>query len=303
MSAATPTLQRSFGFYGPTYRPPLTKKQCSRFDSESDFGVDTCGFMPITFANSSWTRVILVITAAFCLAAMTCACRRGSQTANANGPSSTNESDAEQSKRAARSLVDKGKELSDPDHNQDEQAVQAFQEAIRLQPDLAEAHLRLGMAYAALDKKAEAEKSYKKAIELYKKVIQADAKDADAFFNLGQAHSFLHQDEEAARSYRQATRLRPDDEEAFYQLGRAETKLAHYPEATAAFQKALDLDPDDSRAVEALDHAREGVNRIKEGKKHAEDMLKKQQENANANGNTNSNSRSRPSPKPVIRRL
>jgi len=262
--------------------------------------------MPTTFAISSWARTILVVTAALCLAAMTCACRRSSgKNANTNGPSSTSESDVEQSKREAKALVDKGKVLSDPDHNQDEQAVQAFQEAIRLQPDLAEAHLRLGMAYAALDKKPEAETSYKKAIELYKKAIQADAKDADAFFNLGQAHSFLHQDEEAARAYRQATRLRPDDEEAFYQLGRAETKLAHYPEATAAFQKALDLDPDDSRVIEALDNAREGAQRIKEGKKHAEDELKKQQANANANANSNSNSnaRGRPSPKPGIRRF
>src|SRR5438552_11424282 len=296
MSAATPTLQRSFGFCGPTYRPPLTKKQCSRFDSESDFGVYTCGFMAITFANSSWMRVILVITAAFCLAAMTCACRRGSQNANANGPSSTNESDAEQSKRAARSLVDKGKELSDPDHNQDEQAVQAFQEAIRLQPDLAEAHLRLGMAYAALDKKAEAEKSYKKAIELYKKLTQSDSKDADAFFNLGEAYSFLHRDEEAARAYRQATKLKDDDEEAFYQLGMVETRLAHYPEATAAFEKALEIDPDDYRASDAIENAKEGTQRIKEGKKHAEEMLKKQA-NANGNLNVNSNRGAKPGPR------
>src|SRR5260370_931248 len=139
-----------------------------------------------------------IVTGGLCLAVMTCACRRNpSQKANANGPTSTNGSDAEQSKRQAKSLVEKGKELADPDHNQDEQAVQAFQEAIRLQPDLAEAHLRLGMAYAALDKKTEAEESYKKAIELYKKLTQSDSKEPDAFFNLGQAHSFLHQDEEA----------------------------------------------------------------------------------------------------------
>ena len=159
------------------------------------------------------------------------------------------------------------------------------------------------MAFSALERKPEADDEYKKAIELYKKVVQSDPKDAEAFFNLGEAHSFLHQDESAAGDYRQATRLRPDDEEYFYQLGRAETKLAHYPEATSAFQKALDLDPNDSRAVDALDNAREGANRIKEGKKHAEDMLKKQQENANANGNANSNARSRPSPKPGIRRF
>ena len=256
--------------------------------------------MPATFAISFITKSILVVIAALCLA-VNCGCRRNSsKNANANSPPLTNESKAEQSKREAKVLIEKGKELYKND--QDEQAAQAFQEAIRLQPDLAEAHLRLGMANAALDKKTEAEQSYKKAVELYKKVIQSDTKDADAFFNLGQAHSFLHQDEEAARAFRQATRLRPDDEEAYYQLGVAETRLAHYPEATAAFQKALDLDPDDYRATDAIENAREGANRIKEGKKHAEDMLKKQQENANANGNTNSNARSRPSPKPGIRR-
>lgn len=258
-------------------------------------------FMPTTFASSLRTKTILVVTAALCLAALTCACRRNSsKNANAHGPASTNGSDTEQSKREAKLLVDKGKEFYKND--QDEQAAQAFQEAIRLQPDLAEAHLRLGMANGALEKKTEAEESYKKAIELYKKVTQADPKDADAFFNLGEAHSLLHHDEDAARSYTQATRLRPDDEEAFYQLGKAESKLAHYPEASAAFQKALDLDPNDSRAVEALDNAREGTNRIKEGKKHAEDMLKRQQENANANANVNANARNRPTPKPGVRR-
>ncbi len=98
------------------------------------------------------------------------------------------------------------------------------------------------------------------------------------------------------RAYRQATRLKPDDEEAFYQLGKAETKLAHYPEAVAAFQKALELDPNDSRASDGLENAQEGAQRIREGKKHAEEMLKKQQ-NANANGNMNSNSSAKPTPK------
>src|SRR5438552_17246091 len=252
--------------------------------------------MPTTFAISSWARTVLVVTAALCRAAMTCACRRSSgKNANTNGPS-TSESDVEQSKREAKALVDKGKVLSDPDHNQDEQAVQAFQEAIRLQPDLAEAHLRLGMAYTALDKKTEAEESYKKAIELYKKLTQSDSKDADAFFNLCDAYSFLHRDEEAARAYRQATKLKDDDEEAFYQLGMVETRLAHYPEATAAFEKALEIDPDDYRASDAIENAKEGTQRIKEGKKHAEEMLKKQA-NANGNLNVNSNRGAKPGPR------
>jgi len=228
-----------------------------------------------------------------------CACRSGTnKDANANGSSSSAVTDPEQAKREAQTLVDQGKELYK--NEQEKEAVDVLKRAIDHDPNNAEAHLRLGMAYAALERKPEAEESYKKAIELYKKRVQSDPKEADAFFNLGEAHSFLHQDEEAVRDYRQATRLKPDDEEAFYQLGMSETRLAHYPEALAAFKKALELNPDDYRATDAIENAQEGSNRIKEGKKHAEDMLKKQQanQNANANGNTNSNSNSNPQPAP-----
>jgi tetratricopeptide (TPR) repeat protein len=119
---------------------------------------------------------------------------------------------------------------------------------------------------------------------------------------LGEAHSFLHQDDDAVRAYRQATKLKPEDEEAWYRLGMAEARLAQYPEAASAFQKALDLDPNDTRAADGLENAQEGTQRIKEGKKHAEDMLKKQA-NANANLNSNANAAPRPTPKrpPMVR--
>ena len=223
-------------------------------------------------------------------------CRR-SQTANSNSHTPSTVSSAtepEEAKRQAQSLIDQGKELYKND--QDEQAVEAFKQAITYDPNNAEAHLRLGMSYAALDKKPEADDEYKKSIELLKKITQSDQKDADTFFYLGEARTFLHQDEEAARAYRQATKLKGDDEEAFYQLGMAETRLAHYPEATAAFEKALEINPDDYRASDAIENAKEGSQRIKEGKKHAEDMLKKQA-NANGNLNTNSNSGAKAAPR------
>jgi tetratricopeptide (TPR) repeat protein len=228
------------------------------------------------------------------------ACRKSPKTnANANSSTTNGSNDPEQAKRQAQSLIQEGKELYKND--QDEQAVEKFKQAINQDPNNAEAHLRLGMSYAALDNKDESETEYKKAIELFKKRNLADAKDAGAFFLLGEAHSFLHQDEDAVRAYKQATKLKPDDEEAWYRLGMAETRLAQYPEAISAFQKALELDPNDSRATDGLENAQEGAQRIKEGKKHAEDMLKKQQENANANANgnsnTSSNSKGKPTPK------
>ena len=239
------------------------------------------------------TGVVALLLAAGC-----CGCHRkatkrmGADNANT---SMTDESDAERARREAQDLVDKGRELSKNDH--DEEAAAAFKKAIEIDPELAEAHFRLGMAYAALEQKPDADESYKKAIELYKKVVQADPKNADAFFNMGEAYFFLHLDEEAERSFKQVAHLRPDDEDAYFELGETETRLAHYTEASAAFQKALDIDPDNYRATEALENAREGAKRIQEGKKHAEDMLKKQQRDANKNANSGAPSTTKPTPR------
>jgi tetratricopeptide (TPR) repeat protein len=80
------------------------------------------------------------------------------------------------------------------------------------------------------------------------------------------------------REYRAATKLKDDDPDMYYDLGTAYTKLAQYDQAAAAFSKSLEIDPDYYRAQDALDEAREGIKRIKAGKKHAEDLLKKQKE-------------------------
>lgn len=239
-------------------------------------------------------KLIAFVSVVFLLAVL-CACRRGSNNPGGTDAPVAGQSDPEAAKREARALVDKGKELYKEDL--DKEAAEAFQQAVKLDPDFAEAHYRLGLAYSALDRENEAKESLKKSIELYKKIVELNPNDPAAFFNLGQAYSVLHQDEEAARAYRQAIRLKPDDEEAYYQLGMSETRLARYDEATAAFQKALDLDPNDYRVNDALDNAREGTKRIKEGKKHQEDLLKKQQEEANKNANATATPASKTSTK------
>lgn len=226
------------------------------------------------------------------------ACRRASDRAGEPAPPVA-QTDPEAARLEARALVDRGKELYKEDL--DKEAAEAFQQAIKLDPELAEAHYRLGLAYSALDREEEAKDSLKKSIDLYEKAVLSDPKDAEAFFNLGEAHSVLHQDEEAARAYRQAVRLKPDHEEAYYQLGMSQTRLARYDEASVAFQKALELDPEDYRVNDALDNAREGVKRIKEGKKHQEELLKKQQEEE-ANKNANATGAATPAPKPANRK-
>jgi tetratricopeptide (TPR) repeat protein len=198
---------------------------------------------------------------------------------------------AEQNQTQARALVTEGKELYRTD--QDEKAVETFQQALKLDPELAEAHFRLGLAFDAVGKEQEAEDAYKKAIEKYKKFLDENSKDAEAHYNMGQAYAGLHLYSEAVREYRQATRLKDDDADMFYDLGTALTKLAQYDEAASAFSKSLEIDPENYRAEDGLEEAREGVQRIRAGKKHQEDLFKKQQkQNENANGNSDKSANS-----------
>ncbi|HXC68977.1 MAG TPA: tetratricopeptide repeat protein [Pyrinomonadaceae bacterium] len=176
----------------------------------------------------------------------------------------------------AREQLEKGKQLYHDD--KDEEAVLAFMEAVRLDPDLAEAHFRLGLGYESLGKREEAEAQYKKAVAAYKKYFEDNDNDAQAHYDFGQTYAGLGQYSDAIREYREATKLKEDDPDMFYDLGVAYTKLAQYDQAAAAFQKALDIDPEYYRAQDALDEAKAGIKRIRAGVKHQQDMLKKQKE-------------------------
>ncbi|HJP91084.1 MAG TPA: tetratricopeptide repeat protein [Pyrinomonadaceae bacterium] len=176
----------------------------------------------------------------------------------------------------AREQLEKGKGLYRND--QDSEAALAFQEAVKFDPDLAEAHFRLGLSYESLGKREEAESEYKKGIAAYKKYLEEHRDDAEAHYDLGQTYARLGQYSEAIREYREATKLKEDDPDIYYDLGVAHTKLAQYDAAAAAFSKSLEIDPENYRAQDGLDEAKEGIQRIRAGKKHQEDLLKKHQE-------------------------
>jgi len=221
-------------------------------------------------------RSILIICAVW-LTVFATGCKRSGQqsTNNSAGPSQVSNSLPEDRMRA-RAELDKGKELYRND--QDAEAVLALQEAVRLDPDLAEAHFRLALGYESLGKREEAEAEYKKAVGAYKKYFEEHEDDAEAHYALGQVYANLGQFSEAIREYRAATKLKEDDPDMFYDLGVAYTKLAQYDAAAAAFSKSLEIDPDYYRAQDGLDEAKEGIKRIRTGRKHNEDLLKKQKE-------------------------
>lgn len=221
-------------------------------------------------------RSILLICAVWLMIWAVGCKRSGQQSTNNSAETRPVSNGLAEDRTRARSLLDKGKEqyLND----QDAEAVLSFMEAVRLDPDLAEAHFRLALGFESLGKSEEAETEYKKAVTAYKKYLDENSEDAEAHYALGQTYAGLSQYSEAIREYREATKRKEDDPDIYYDLGVAYTKLAQYDAAAAAFSKSLEIDPDYYRAQDGLDEAKEGIKRIRVGRKHQADLMKKQKE-------------------------
>jgi protein O-GlcNAc transferase len=218
---------------------------------------------------------LILLFCSVCLLMFALGCKRSGQQSTNNSAATAEVSNSlNRDPAQAKAMLEKGKQLYRDDKDRD--AVAAFQQAVKLDPELAEAHFRLGLGYEAVGKSEDAESEYKKAVEAYKKYFEGNPDDAEAHYNLGQTYANLGNYSEAIREYRQATKLKTDDPDIYYDLGMAHTKLAQYDQAAAAFSKSLEIDPDYYRAQDALEEAREGVKRIRAGKKHQEDLLKKQ---------------------------
>src|SRR2546423_9641 len=251
----------------------------SLFDSATKLALHKSAASQPTCFNSRVLRKmrLILLICAVSLMIFSSGCKRSrQQSTNNSAGSATVSNDFTADRAHAREQLERGKELHRND--QDSDAVLAFQEAVKLDADLAEAHFRLGLGYESLGKREEAESAYKKAIAAYKKYLEEHRDDAEAHYDLGQTYARLGQYSEAIREYREATKLKEDDPDIYYDLGVAHTKLAQYDAAAAAFSKSLEIDPENYRAEDGLDEAKEGIQRIRVGKKHQEDLLKKQKE-------------------------
>jgi tetratricopeptide (TPR) repeat protein len=183
----------------------------------------------------------------------------------------------------AKAALDEGTRLLD--ENDYLGAISALQQATKLDPDLADAHFRLGVAYALQEMqqarsgeiiadpivtnsnkdariKPRSERSFERAIEAYKKHLKENPEDDLALFNLGRSYSKILKDEEAEEQLRKAVKLKPDDTEYQMELGAVLIRLAKYREAVIAIKRSLELDPDSERGADLLEEAEAGVKRV-----------------------------------------
>jgi Flp pilus assembly protein TadD len=184
------------------------------------------------------------------------------------------------------------------DENKTENAIDALKQATKLNPDLAEAHFQLGIAYSLQEKEDEilqrdtqdatptpapqrksskkgaqevatiltnSDKSFDNAAKAYEKIIKKNPKDDAAFFNLGRAYNKINLDKEAEKALRQAVKLKADDSEYQTELGKILIKLANYDEAVTVLKKAIELDENNTQAIDSLEKAEAGKKRTSFG--------------------------------------
>ena len=168
-----------------------------------------------------------------------------------------------------------------------EKAIDALKQAVKLNPDLAEAYFQLGIAYSLREKEEEnlqivpeetppptkkgkkdelvlskSEKAFESAAKAYEKILKKDPKDAVAQFNLGRSFNKLNKDKEAEKALREAVKLSPEDSEYQTELGAILIKLAQYEDAVRVLKKAIELDENNSHALDLMEKAEAGKKRI-----------------------------------------
>lgn len=158
-----------------------------------------------------------------------------------------------------------------------EQALELYEEALRLKPEFAEVEFQKAAALVALKRLPEAEKSYRRAMELrrtwamppaalglllvrtpgrekeaeplLRRALELDAKDLTATVALAELHARAGDTAQSITYWRRAAELKPDDTRLWITLARAEQTAKETVAALKSFEKALAVAPTNSEAL------------------------------------------------------
>ncbi|MGF1541126.1 MAG: tetratricopeptide repeat protein [Pleurocapsa sp.] len=120
--------------------------------------------------------------------------------------------------------------------NQLDEAIDAYQKAINVEPNSADVYDSLGQAQSQKANWAEAVANYYQAIKLGLK------QPFWTYSNLGNALRNQNQLNEAVAAYLEAIKLQPDNSLAYRGIGQVYTQQEDWTRAIAAFKKAIELD-------------------------------------------------------------
>jgi tetratricopeptide (TPR) repeat protein len=114
------------------------------------------------------------------------------------------------------------------------EAIEAFRDAVKLNPDLIEAHFSLGVLLAR-----QGREHYSEAMQQFLEVLRLNPRDVDAHVNLS---NILEQEGDLATcvtAMQKAVALASDKTELYVMLGQKQDKAGQYPAAAESFRAAL----------------------------------------------------------------
>jgi tetratricopeptide (TPR) repeat protein len=136
-----------------------------------------------------------------------------------------------------------------------EEALVAYDQAIRLDPQLAHVYSSKGNALYML-------KRYERSLVAYDQAIRLDPQFTDAYSSKGNALYMLKRYEEALVAYDQAIRLDPQLAHVYSSKGKSLYMLKRYEEALVAYDQAIRLDPNNPSIHTSKNDVHRKLNRL-----------------------------------------
>jgi tetratricopeptide (TPR) repeat protein len=158
------------------------------------------------------------------------------------------------------------------------EAIRHYEEALRIRPDFAQAHNNLGAVLTRAGRIEEAIGHFERAIQIYPGL-------ADAHNNLGIAFGRLGRADEAIEQFELAVQIDPDFAKARNNLGDALLRQGRVQEAIGQFEQAARIQPNDASVLNNLGAALWRAGRIQEAVKCYEQALRINPDNAEAHYN------------------
>jgi tetratricopeptide (TPR) repeat protein len=138
------------------------------------------------------------------------------------------------------------------DRGMDDKAAEAWEEVVKVEPMMAEAHYNLGVALSKLERLDEAIKSFEKSVDLNPYFLKG-------YFAIGNSLVQKERYEEALQNYQKAIEINPDDPEVRHNIGVVYSYLEKPDQAIEELEKAIELQPGYFPAYRSLSSIYKGL--------------------------------------------
>ncbi len=122
-----------------------------------------------------------------------------------------------------------------------QEAIEAYDQALKINPELTAAWYNKGMDLGTLGR-------YQEAIEAYDQALKINPEFTEVWSNKGVDLGYLGRYQEAIEAYDQALKINPELTLVWYNKGVALDNLGRYQEAIVVYDQALKINPRDAEA-------------------------------------------------------